>query len=677
MRVTRMRWFGCGLALFLVLFAAGGAAQPRRAPLRAQLTGPRLARALSDPSVARRVSAAEALGRSGAERAAVDALMEALPAEPAMQVRAAIARALAARGDSRAVPALIEALSETRGPDAEAIVGALSSFMTAEVVAALLDAFEDPDLQRLAADGIVRVGAKAIPSIVARLSEAPSPAPLFHVLGRIGSPLATATLVDGLSSDDPRARASALVALERIADPRAARATLAALDDPELSVRLAAVAAVSATGSREDAARLERLLTGEPEADAPIWRAILRLDARRAASALAALGSSPSIQALAFERPRPELLDVYARWSNEPAILASAAPSLLAAISSVGNDRAVELLAKIAGHHPDLRASVAVELALVLERHRGALGSAARVAASEAIRAVDDPAARLVLLAIAGDPRVGRELYEGLAGDEPRLRAAAAFALATADVPCDARAVRAAARTDDAELFRRMAEAALRCGVRARSGLYGPFLYGEESGAEAMAWAALSLRRGAAESRRALGRLLREALRSPVPRLRAGGARALAILKDRGARAAIVRLLDDRDPGVRRAAARALEVLGAGPLAPALEAAARVEANPLLRAALEDAARASGDSVEGFDRDDHGVYRPPLALPPGARLDLVDAAGRYRRFEFLPAPLVVSRLPEGPVHATLTSPPVPPGARPESEGTLAATRLGP
>ncbi len=659
--------------------SAGGLASSRERSLRGRLTGPALARALSDPSVSRRVEAAESLGRVGAAGPAVDALVESLPAEPARPVRIAIARALARRADPRSIPALVAAFADARGADDDVLAAALSVFATGESIDALLGALSDPTRSRAAADALVRVGARAIPLLVAHLREVPDDLQAIDVLGRIGSALATPALLDALATGGTMVRAAALTALERIGDPRAAPAAIAVLDDPDPFVRRAAVAAVGALGTPEDGRALDRFLTGSPDTDAPTWRALLRLDAARAADALASIAPHPAIVAVAVERPRPELLPAYERWIGATPPDGVPPGALLAAVAELGSADAFGILARVAGERPASGPTSVRELALALDRGGAAIDGAARARAREVIRSTPHAAERLLLLAIAGAGDAGSAVDAALRGDDVAVRAAAAIALATTEVPCEPETVlRLARETDDPELFRRLAEAGVRCGVAARPEVHRRFAYGEEAGPEAMAWAAASSRDAPREVREALGRELREALRSPSARIRAGGARALALLGDEGARAARAPLVRDRDPGVRRAAARALEVLGPGEQRAELEAAARVETETVVRAGLEDAARAStGRAPLPVDRRGGAWYASAPASSGTVRVDVVDALGRFRRFEIGPSPLLIVGLPDGPVRPIVVPLPTPPGERLVPSSGLAAPVVGP
>jgi HEAT repeat protein len=678
----------------------GGPREGAARGLRDRLTGPRLARELASASVSARMRAAAGLGRWGAPGPAVDALIDSLAREPTAPVRTAIARALVRRGDPRAVGALVTALRGAGGADEEALLEALGAFATGEALEALVAATSEPRLRRPATEALVRVGPRAVPYLVDRLRDAEAPLPLLEALGAVGSPVATAALLDQLASPEPLVRVAALRALERIGDPRAARAVLAALSDDSVVVQRAAISALGAVGSANDAARLEPLLTGTVISDLGVWEAMLALDPERASvGLLGALGGvteralapreasteralapgeaseslPPGLVRLVLGHPCPALLPVFERFVALPGFATGPyASELLEALGTIPDERAVRLLARTSAEHPELAARTAASLGLALFRFGPRFGDDTRDAALASILQVPSEPERLILRALARDPSAPRALGAALAGDDVTLRWAAAFALATTDGPCPAEALVATAReADDPELFRRLAEAALRCRVEAEPAVYRRFLHDPEAAPEARVWAALSLRDAGPGPRAELGRSLRVALRREDARGRAGAARALAELGDRGAYRALLGALEDREPAVRRAAARALEVLAVPEAAATLEAIARTEADPFLRAALLDAARASagGDAPARFARPGVEVYRAPalgLSEATAARIDLALADGTYRRFvapwggalagqgQFEPLErFFVAGLPYGPVQARI------------------------
>jgi hypothetical protein len=373
--------------------------------------------------------------------------------------------------------------------------------------------------------------------------------------------------------------------------------------------------------------------------------------------------------------PSPSLLPVFERWAGIPDFAASdRGGALIDVLGATPDERAARLLVRLATELPAAAPRCAVSLSLSLFRFGSGFDDETRAAALEVVRRAESPVDRMVLRSIAGDPSVTADIEVALRGNDAELRWAAAFALATTDTPCPRQAlIDAAEVATDVELFRRLAEASIRCGVPMQAAALRPFLHDPAASPEAMAWAAVSLEAGAgsgghpsAAARRAregLGRLLRSSLRHGDARVRAGAARALAELGDREAYRALLRTLEDRDANVRRAAARALEVLAVPDAADEIEAVARTVGDPFLHAAVMDAARAAWSAGDGgrareplrFVRRGVEVYRAaPLDVPGDARVDvdLVLPDGTYRRFAARPGGrLLVVGLPYGPVQA--------------------------
>jgi HEAT repeat protein len=196
----------------------------------------------------------------------------------------------------------------------------------------------------------------------------------------------------------------------------------------------------------------------------------------------------------------------------------------------------------------------------------------------------------LLLRAVARDGAVRPALERALSSDDAAARALAAQGL---EAVGDAGAVRALTaalehETDD-ETFRRSTSALASLGgthpVRPLVARFAD----EEVAPEAMLLAASELESESRSTRRRVGAALRRALHASEPRVRVGAAWALAVSGDRSAFRALGVALDDREPEVRHAVARALAILREPLARPLLEARARIEEDPIVREALVDA----------------------------------------------------------------------------------------
>ncbi|MFW6050583.1 MAG: HEAT repeat domain-containing protein, partial [Myxococcota bacterium] len=111
---------------------------------------------------------------------------------------------------------------------------------------------------------------------------------------------------------------------------------------------------------------------------------------------------------------------------------------------------------------------------------------------------------------------------------------------------------------------------------------------------------------------------------------------------DRPAWRALAERLDDPAPEVRRAAARALEVLSEPASRAALATRWRVEDDPWVRGALRDASRATRDAPApgGFALRGDQVLRMRVAAAEAhhrMRVDVVLPDGRWLRLRTLPS----------------------------------------
>jgi HEAT repeat protein len=294
--------------------------------------------AAHDPDANVRRHAAESLGRAPAASASAAAkALAAFTADAEASVRLAAATSLAALGaaarGSSALAALLgdkdpsvraagrRAAEEGGGADLDKVLVAtfaaasaaerLDIATTAAILgapAALRAALADPDagVRRAAAehasnldqvhaaalvaalgdaDAAVRVaavrglvGAKAAAALVeaARGTDPEVRVASLEALGRVGGPLAQATLVAALHDGSERVRAAAARGLGALSE---AEPLLAALDDTSLDVREAAVASLGAVWSSLPVADLKARLFDEAHADLR-WAAAVALAAR-------------------------------------------------------------------------------------------------------------------------------------------------------------------------------------------------------------------------------------------------------------------------------------------------------------------------------------------------------------------------------------------------------------
>ena len=552
---------------------------------------------LDDEGAGVRQRAAEVLGHMGEARAVVPLLSRL--GDPTREVRIAALEALAALGDARAVPAIVRLLHDSADDVRAAAVSALGRLQATSAVAplvevlqrgqpdalraraafalgqiaqaaaqpeaidALVAALDHDELQLAAKESLVRVGARAVPSLVAHLGHArPERAALYvDLLREIGSPDATPVLLDELGrgrlpeeplvdalgamlrAGDKRPlvplvallaaasgslRRHAAEALRGSVDARAISALAAATVDSEREVRVIALGELGRLGAKEALPELSRALgSSDDETAAAAARALGQLGDRRAVEPLvAALGRGE-------RRVRREAADALARVADS-----AAAPTLMRAVRTAAPDRratAIVALGGVVRRRPD---GTARELLLGFAEGND---TAAALAALDALGAMGDKAAvgRLVhivesrgdadlrerALAALGDidgDEAARTLVSMVAGDgEPRLRAEAAWALGKIHRATDA------------------ATSALTSALRA---------------------SAPAVRANAAAALYRLGRAPTELMRLVDDRdAAARGNAALALGRTAKARAALQRLADrDDDRHVRAAAKRAL-----------------------------------------------------------------------------------------------------------------------
>ena len=367
---------------------------------------------LDDEAAGVRQRAAEVLGRMGEARAVVPLLSRL--GDATREVRIAALEALAALGDQRAVPAIVRLLHDSADDVRAAAVGALGRLQARAAIGPLVDVLQrgQPDalraraafalgqiahaadagpdaiaalvaaldvdaLQAAAKEALVRVGARAVGPLCARLADArPDRAAIYvDLLREIGNPEATAILLDELGrgrlpeepivdalgaimrapgnkekrpmvtlvallgSPSGSVRRHAAEALRGTVDARAISALAAATADEERDVRVAVIGELGRLGAKEALPELERALAGSDEETATAAaRALGQLGDRRAVDPLVgALGRSE-------RRVRREAADALARVAD-----GSAAATLLRAVKTAAPDRRAAALVALGG----------------------------------------------------------------------------------------------------------------------------------------------------------------------------------------------------------------------------------------------------------------------------------------------------------------------------------------
>jgi HEAT repeat protein len=275
-------------------FAVAFAALDALASIGERSAAPRLLPLLDDPLL--QGAAAEAIGALGGDDAAAPlARLLNEPHAPLAAVTGALAaldaRSGSANGSStnvarivaatlapaglRALVAALRSVSEAERPALVRVLGWLDGDDVDTVLAAALSEAATRDV---AADALVRRGARAVPALLEVLARehhardddagdagdaddagAPARRAAAAALGRLGATSAVPALVS-LLDDVPDVAVVAAGALGHIGDRRAFEPLLARLDDAHAAVRQVAVSALHSIGHRDMSARLPALL---------------------------------------------------------------------------------------------------------------------------------------------------------------------------------------------------------------------------------------------------------------------------------------------------------------------------------------------------------------------------------------------------------------------------------
>jgi len=137
------------------------------------------------------------------------------------------------------LPVLVELQESPHAEIRKASLTAMSWAKDVRAIPYLLKALEKEDLQEYAISGILNIGKRAIPEIIAAMKE--KDRPYRNILARIlllfGEEL---SLMQFYNDDDPEVRAEVALALGNLKSGEAIRILSILMDDPEEEVRLAA-----------------------------------------------------------------------------------------------------------------------------------------------------------------------------------------------------------------------------------------------------------------------------------------------------------------------------------------------------------------------------------------------------------------------------------------------------
>jgi HEAT repeat protein len=420
---------------------------------------------LSDRDDRLRMAAAEALGAIGDPRA-LQPIVRATLRDPAPQVRAHAAGAVARIEGERAIDVLVAALAD---PDYATRIRALEAFETMRIedTGPLESALRDPngEVRRRAALALERVG--YVERIVSRLTAedravrkrafaalieigqvglAESVASYVHhasfevraiaarACGELGIARVAPILLRAI--DDPAwpVRAAVCEALGRLAPGDAASALVRALLDPEETVREAAAEALGGTSGAQVADHIDALATAYDCGSVAVRRGVVilagRIEGPTAAALLVRASVDPSdavrlpaVTALGERHGEAPLEPLVARLTDASVDVRMAA---VTALGSVGRPEAFEgLLRALPGAPGNVRDRIAEALARI-----GRTSLFERLPEIEANEALDVRLGIAWALGKLGDAGAIPTLARFLRSDQAPLRASAAGALA-------------------------------------------------------------------------------------------------------------------------------------------------------------------------------------------------------------------------------------------------------
>lgn len=549
--------------LFLVFLAAFVVlcAQHVRADAWSEvLVEPRAEMMLNSPELSERVRAIRLLEQYADARSATRILAGRVGRSAFTEERVAIIRALARMGRQESVAALVEARQRVRDPE---LLFALASFATDDAIRELVAALADPPSAATARQALLRVGSRAVPRLIRALRDPILSRPAMEVLGGLGDRRATWPILALLESVNPRDREAAVDALASLRDDRAAPALLQHREDSDSLVRRRILRALGELGIRDARPLFETAVrSDDAELAAVALTAWVKSDPSSAypeCLRILADASAP-LHALArtllLEQPSAEIV----AGLEQAAAEASTRADIAFALARVSGGHGIDALVRLLDAHAD--AEVYLATAVAVRTAADSVSSASRDLALDALlrhRNSVPTMLSLVSRALAREPSVGRHLARELGSSDPTRRAHAALGLEyLGDVSFRHALVRSLANETDGEAFRREASAVLSLGGGMDVSSVLPHLHDEETGPEAMLLWAASADSSTEHERRHLRERMRAALRSPVARMRAAAARALAITHDVDAWGALTSCLDDLDPVVRIACGRSL-----------------------------------------------------------------------------------------------------------------------
>ena len=571
---------------------------------RARLPGERELAELGSTVVARRARAARALGSMGARERVLPQLLASLETEGSVEVRAAILEALARRADPMAIDALASRLRTAGEADREGLLRALGAIDDPRAVSLLLDRLCEERGAPLAIELVVEHGERAVPGLLAHLSDAECAVGAARALGRIGDPRAVAGLAGLAAHGDEAPRIAAVEALRALGDAAGREAVLALLDDPRPHVEAAALGALEVLGAGQDAERVAPLCeASDASVRAAAWGARIALDPAGAADALEALAED----------------DALVRSAIRAALVRTRSPALREALARLAPEDA-EALSALAALEDGAGIDALVALARSLDRDL-ALGLALRRWPAHASR--DEALATLtnapLARALARDPSVRQWARAAIASADRAERIRGAYAIAAlGDAALGDAVLSALDRERDPGALGALAVAArsLHLAVPGRT-VSAQLARGHTLGALAL----VPLARLDGASRRALSEAIGPLGRAPDPTLRAAALDARATLRGRDAMPSLLEHLDDEASWARVVAARALLRVAREPGdSERLAHARRVARDERVR----DALRAGAQPARG---DEVLVLRVGPEPRPAA-LDVVLADGR-------------------------------------------------